>query len=152
MAFPTVTASTEGNAQAAFQSACNAAGLQLGSLNAVSQLQLALANLLDYDPTTQDVPAGNIVPGTFAANTASPTGAFIFTGNLTVGASTFVVTAATGNVLIGTTAGTNAVSVIAMLNATAPTTSPTNTGQLYVLAGALMFRGSAGTITTVAVA
>lgn len=43
--------------------------------------------------------------------------------------------------------GTSAAGVIAILNGTAPSTSPANTGQIYVEAGALKYRGSAGTIT-----
>lgn len=58
-----------------------------------------------------------------------------------------------GNVLIGTTAaGTTAAKVLGLGNATAPTTSPAGMGQLYVEAGALKYRGSSGTITTLAVA
>lgn len=56
-----------------------------------------------------------------------------------------------GNVLVGTTSvGTSAVAVIGMANATAPTTSPAGMGQLYVEGGALKFRGSSGTVTTIA--
>lgn len=58
---------------------------------------------------------------------------------------------ASGNLLVGTTAaGTSAASVIGMANATAPTTSPAGMGQLYVEGGALKFRGSSGTVTTIA--
>jgi hypothetical protein len=58
-----------------------------------------------------------------------------------------------GNLLVGTTAaGTTAAKVIGMGNATAPTTSPAGMGQLYVEAGALKYRGSSGTVTTIAVA
>lgn len=57
------------------------------------------------------------------------------------------------NVGIGQdTFGTSAKYVLAMANATAPTTSPAGCGQLYVEGGALKFRGSSGTITTIAVA
>ena len=57
------------------------------------------------------------------------------------------------NVGIGQdTFGTAAKYVLAMANATAPTTSPTGCGQLYVEGGALKYRGSSGTITTIAVA
>ena len=60
---------------------------------------------------------------------------------------------ASGNLLVGTTAaGTTAAKVIGMGNATAPTTSPAGMGQLYVEAGELKYRGSSGTITTIAVA
>jgi len=50
------------------------------------------------------------------------------------------------------TFGTSAVRVFAIANGTAPTTSPAGIGQLYVEAGALKFRGSSGTITTIAAA
>jgi len=49
-----------------------------------------------------------------------------------------------------TTFGTSAVGVFGMVNATAPTTSPAGMGQLYVEAGALKYRGSSGTVTTIA--
>lgn len=57
----------------------------------------------------------------------------------------------TGNLLLGmTAAGSSAAKVLGLGNATAPTTSPAGGGQLYVEAGALKFRGSSGTITTIA--
>jgi hypothetical protein len=56
-----------------------------------------------------------------------------------------------GNLLVGTTAaGTSAAAVIGMANATAPSSSPAGMGQLYVEGGALKFRGSSGTVTTIA--
>jgi hypothetical protein len=58
-------------------------------------------------------------------------------GNLGVGVSTF---------------GTSAAKVLGLANATAPSTSPAGMGQLYVESGALKFRGSSGTITTIAAA
>ena len=48
--------------------------------------------------------------------------------------------------------GTSAVGVIAIGNGTAPSTSPAGMGQLYVEAGALKYRGSSGTVTTIAIA
>lgn len=58
-----------------------------------------------------------------------------------------------GNLLLGVTAaGTSAAHVLGLSNATAPTTSPAGMGQLYVEAGALKYRGSSGTITTLAAA
>jgi hypothetical protein len=48
--------------------------------------------------------------------------------------------------------GTNADKVIGIGNGTAPTTSPAGMGQLYVEAGALKYRGSSGTVTTIAAA
>jgi hypothetical protein len=56
-------------------------------------------------------------------------------GNIGVGASTF---------------GTSAVKVIGIANGTAPSSSPAGMGQLYVEGGALKYRGSSGTITTIA--
>jgi hypothetical protein len=56
-----------------------------------------------------------------------------------------------GNVGIGTTTfGTSAAKVIGIANGTAPTTSPAGMGQLYVEGGALKYRGSSGTVTTIA--
>jgi hypothetical protein len=58
-----------------------------------------------------------------------------------------------GNVGVGvSTFGTSAAKVLGLANATAPTTSPAGMGQLYVEAGALKFRGSSGTVTTIAAA
>ena len=58
-----------------------------------------------------------------------------------------------GNVGIGVSAfGTSATNVLGLANATAPSTSPAGMGQLYVESGALKFRGSSGTITTIAAA
>ncbi len=56
-----------------------------------------------------------------------------------------------GNVGIGAnTFGTSAVRVLAIGNGTAPSTSPAGMGQLYVESGVLKYRGSSGTVTTVA--
>jgi hypothetical protein len=54
----------------------------------------------------------------------------------------------TGNLGLGVTPDTGA-KVLAMGNATAPSTNITG-GQLYVEGGALKFRGSSGTVTTIA--
>jgi hypothetical protein len=56
-----------------------------------------------------------------------------------------------GNVGIGATSfGTSAAKVLGLANATAPSTSPAGMGQLYVENGALKYRGSSGTVTTIA--
>ena len=56
-----------------------------------------------------------------------------------------------GNVGIGTsTFGTSAVRVLAIANGTAPSAAVAGVGQLYVEAGALKYRGSSGTVTTIA--
>ena len=58
-------------------------------------------------------------------------------GNLGLGVSTF---------------GTSAAKVLGLANATAPSSSPVGMGQLYVEGGALKYRGSSGTVTTIAAA
>mgnify|MGYP001569010262 CR=1 FL=1 len=46
--------------------------------------------------------------------------------------------------------GTSANNVLSFANGTAPSTSPAGVGQLYVESGALKYRGSSGTVTTIA--
>jgi len=60
---------------------------------------------------------------------------FDTSGNLGLGVSSF---------------GTSAAKVLGLANATAPSSSPAGMGQLYVEGGALKFRGSSGTVTTIA--
>lgn len=68
-----------------------------------------------------------------------------------LGNASTIFTALKGNIGIGVTAaGTAASNTLAMANATAPSSSPAGMGQLYVESGALKFRGSSGTVTTVA--
>ena len=58
-----------------------------------------------------------------------------------------------GNIGLGvSTFGASAAKVIGIANGTAPTTSPAGMGQLYVESGALKYRGSSGTVTTIAAA
>lgn len=71
----------------------------------------------------------------------------------TTAAATRLLISSTGNVGIGvSTFGTSAAKVLGLANATAPSTSPAGMGQLYVEAGALKYRGSSGTVTTIAAA
>jgi len=85
--------------------------------------------------------------GVFYWQTAAPGTAdnpIAFTQAMTLDAS--------GNLLVGlATAGTTAAKTIQIANGTAPTANVTG-GQLYVESGALKFRGSSGTITTIAAA
>jgi hypothetical protein len=46
--------------------------------------------------------------------------------------------------------GTGAVGVLAIANGTSPSTSPSGVGQIYVSGGALLYRGSSGTVTVLA--
>jgi hypothetical protein len=58
---------------------------------------------------------------------------------------------ANGNVLVGMTAtATSSAKTLHLANATVPTANPTGGGVLYVEAGALKYRGSSGTVTTIA--
>ena len=79
------------------------------------------------------------------ANAGDPiTGANAFVQAMTLDAS--------GNLLVGlTAAGTTAAKTIQIANGTAPTANVSG-GQLYVEAGALKYRGSSGTVTTIAAA
>lgn len=59
--------------------------------------------------------------------------------------------AVNGNIGFNVTAfGTSAVQVIGIANGTAPASSPAGMGQLWVESGALKYRGSSGTVTTIA--
>ncbi len=76
------------------------------------------------------------------------------TANATAGATATPTQAmtldASGNLLVGlTAAGTTAAKTIQIANGTAPTANVAG-GQLYVEAGALKYRGSSGTVTTLA--
>jgi len=64
---------------------------------------------------------------------------------MVLGATNF---AFTGSSISGSVWGTGAVNVIYIQNGTAPSTSPAGGGQLYVESGALKYRGSSGTVTT----
>jgi hypothetical protein len=71
----------------------------------------------------------------------------------TNGSTTRLTITSGGNFGFRTTSfGTSAAGVLSIANGTAPTTSPAGIGQLYVEAGALKYRGSAGTVTTIAIA
>ncbi len=85
----------------------------------------------------------------FLASNIAGWGAEILSG---AGVSALFLDGSQNACFAGMTVGTSAAKVLALPNATAPTTSPAGGGQLYVEAGALKFRGSAGTVTTVAVA
>lgn len=87
--------------------------------------------------------SAGIVPGRLAFQTCSLAGALLermridSSGNIGVNATSF---------------GTSAAGVIGIANGTAPGSSPAGMGQLYVEAGALKYRGSGGTVTTIAAA
>jgi hypothetical protein len=97
-----------------------------------------------------------------ATNSAVSQGATLrMTANSSEGrANVFGISGAKINLILGgfsATAGTNGNRVLVLLNGTAPTsgvsqgTQGIDGGQLYVEAGALKYRGSSGTVTTLAV-
>ena len=99
---------------------------------------------------------GNTYDGTggisLTLKTTTNTGATFVTFSKSDNTNKVVITDQ-ANVGIGqATFGTSSKFVLAMANATAPTTSPAGCGQLYVDGGALKYRGSSGTVTTIAVA
>lgn len=91
---------------------------------------------LQASATSVNIGSPNGVPLTLmTSNTVRAT--FDISGNMGLGVTSF---------------GASAEKVIGMANATAPTTSPSGMGQLYVEGGALKYRGSSGTVTTIAAA
>jgi hypothetical protein len=63
----------------------------------------------------------------------------------------FAIDLAGGNFGFGVTGfGTSAANVLGIKNGTAPSSSPSGMGQLYVQGGALKYRGASGTVTTLA--
>jgi hypothetical protein len=85
----------------------------------------------------QDVGSGFMAFGTSAAANSAPTERARIDS--------------AGNLLIGMTSiATSSAKTIHLANATVPTANPTGGGVLYVEAGALKYRGSSGTVTTIA--
>jgi hypothetical protein len=83
------------------------------------------------------------------------TATLYYGGNIRItdGATVRIALDSSGNFLWnGMTAGTSAAKVLCLANGTAPTTSPAGGGQLYVESGALKYRGSSGTVTTLGAA
>jgi len=90
--------------------------------------------------------------GDFAAYAAAPNYNFLFVDGGTGSGDMYLSLNSTRNIglfssSVGFGGGTN---VIAIKNATAPTSNPSGGGILYVEAGALKYRGSSGTVTTIA--
>lgn len=77
-----------------------------------------------------------------------------FTNNwfrMVAGGTVRMIMDANSNLGIGvTTLGTGAVGVIGIVSGTPPTSSPAGMGQLYVESGVLKYRGSSGSVTTLA--
>lgn len=128
--------------------------LPQGSVSSGSEYGISVAagayrfasNVWRYTQSAASVSRFNQVNGNhqwFTAPSGTEGNPISFTQAMTLDSS--------GNLLVGVTAaGTSAAKVIGLANATAPTTSPAGMGQLYVEGGALKFRGSSGTVTTIA--
>lgn len=93
--------------------------------------------------------------GTLTITTVTATGGISAAGTvhgsfaLTSGGN--ISTASGGSIRVGLTDTGGGATVVAVRNATTvPTTNPVNGGVLYVESGALKYRGSSGTITTIA--
>jgi hypothetical protein len=100
MAFPD-TVITDNEAAGAFLTNKAAeAGLNVSGLQPIAQLQSIVGNLLVSDPSTVNIPAGDILSGTFGANKSggADTGTYAFPGVLNIAGVTSV----------GTTTGTAA--------------------------------------------
>jgi hypothetical protein len=116
-----------------------------GNVNLCFAAYEGSANVFNYS-TTGDLPSRYVlVSGThqwYTAPSGTAGNAITFTQAMTLDAL--------GNLLVGlTAAGTTAAKTIQIANGTAPTANVTG-GQLYVEAGALKYRGSSGTVTTLA--
>ncbi|MEW6096616.1 MAG: hypothetical protein AB1567_08835 [bacterium] len=98
---------------------------------------------------------GGVAKASVQHNPSVSAGGLIFqTGGISAPANTKVTIDSSGNFGIGTTDqfGSGA-KVIGLANATTvPSTNPTGGGVLYAEGGALKWRGSAGTVTTIAAA
>jgi hypothetical protein len=93
-----------------------------------------------------------VLPTVGQVVTATATGSIVGGGTVTqnISFNRAMSLDASGNLLVGlTAAGTTAAKTIQIANGTAPTANITG-GQLYVEAGALKYRGSSGTVTTIA--
>ncbi len=78
---------------------------------------------------------------------------FKISRNGTLGTNDRITVDAGGNIGInGYSFGTSAAGVIFIANGTAPSTNSTGGGQLYCEAGALKYRGTSGTVTTLGAA
>jgi len=125
-------------------------GLGIGTSSPSEKLTVAGGNIsigagykLQYSSTAYITPEDNV------------SGARIVTAgvlSLATGGTTVRATLdASGNLGLGVSSfGTSAANVLGLANATAPSSSPAGMGQLYVEGGALKFRGSSGTVTTIA--
>ncbi len=166
MAFPSVVYTDNESAGAALTNNAAAANLSVSGLQPIAQLQSVVANLLVDAPSIVDVPAGDIVSGTFGSSvTPADTGTYVFPSQVgfgtkvisttalvtpaavaattaeffasTVSGATLMGYGTTGDVTLKNRAGTDVIVV------TSNTTGVT-------LAGALAMTGALSGVTTLA--
>jgi hypothetical protein len=131
----------------------------IGTTTLVERLRLKASNttgssIYSYFNCTNEVDADFQVSVTGSASTDKR----VSIGPSTGTSMTFVTSATerarfdtAGNLLVGMTAtATSSAKTLHLANATVPTANPTGGGVLYVEAGALKYRGSSGTVTTIA--
>lgn len=124
---------------------------QASAANAHARLMLQVQNASGGDPYIYFAVSG--VTNWSAGVDNSNSDSFVISNASTLGATDRFVLTTGGNFGFGTSSfGSSAAGVISIVNGTAPTTSPAGIGQLYVESGALKYRGSSGTVTTLGVA
>lgn len=145
--------SSSGSASATEKMRLTAAGdLGIGTTNPVNKLVVSNAGAqgFEFDPANGILQVYN--RSTSAYGELRPYGSLMrfYTGSSPVETMRLD---SSGNLLVGmTAAATTSAKTLHLANATVPTANPTGGGVLYVEAGALKYRGSSGTITTIAVA
>jgi hypothetical protein len=134
----------------------NSTGLGIGiAPDSAKATRLSVYQTGDLTDETAPFSVGNTAGGMRLYAGVNNTNEYVYIGSVKSGTGyrSLILQPNGGNVGVGvSTFGTSAAKVLGLANATAPTTSPAGMGQLYVEAGALKFRGSGGTVTTIAVA
>lgn len=117
----------------------NAAGTGTLDLNVSKTAGYGVIGITKAATGTWNLSAGNTIANAFELTFNAGTPFFSVTNTPNFGFN-------------GMTFGTSASGVLGIANGTAPSTSPSGGGQVYVEAGALKYRGSSGTITVLGVA
>jgi len=142
-----------GVASPSFKLDVQGAGIRLNSGSATGYTILRLGGIASdsffgFAGNANDIVTGSSAGDTVIGSNKAGANLRFISGNGVLNATLD----ASGNLLVGlATAGTTAAKTIQIANGTAPTANVTG-GQLYVESGALKFRGSSGTITTIAAA
>jgi hypothetical protein len=131
----------------------NSTGLGVGTTNPGVKLDLAngqirVTNAGAINPSLTLRGSGSGASGFEIGQTYNAQTLFVYDN---AAAATRLTIDSSGNLGLGVTSfGASAAKIIGIANGTAPTTSPAGMGQLYVEGGALKYRGSSGTVTTIA--